>query len=137
MPVTPDANEPGKLPSAAELSAHSTAALLCYLAVSELAAYLFLRTVIVGSAQRQFQASEPTKADASALPGIYFTVTILGMAMAEGIGLFAVIVLILTHDTRLLLFVGAALAAILALFPTDNRCRALIQRITGSWPTAG
>ncbi|MEQ5842692.1 hypothetical protein N0A02_24885 [Paraburkholderia acidicola] len=38
MFVTVDANEPGKLPSADELNAHSTAALLCYLAVSELAA---------------------------------------------------------------------------------------------------
>lgn len=36
--VTLDADEPGTLPSADELSAHSAAALLCYLAVSELAA---------------------------------------------------------------------------------------------------
>lgn len=62
--------------------------------------------------------------------------TLVGVAMAEGVGLFAGILLMILGDARLLFFVGAALAAKIALFPTQNRYRTFIQRITGAWPTA-
>jgi hypothetical protein len=111
-------------------------AVLGGLAISELAAYFLLRAAIVASARRQFQAGGSPDTGYSALTGIYFTVTLIGIAMAEGIGLFAAILLLIMGDTRLLLVAGAALAAKLALFPTENRYRSFIQRISGTWPTA-
>lgn len=105
------------------------------LAVSEFAGYMILRMTMIGSAQRQFQAQ--AAGGDSSQPGLYFTLTLIGVALAEGMGLFAAVLVLTTGDTRFLLITAASLAAIIAIFPTENRCRALSQRVTGTWPTGG
>lgn len=110
-------------------------AILGGLAFSELVAYFAVRAALVGGAQQRFSV-EPARMGESTFANLYFTVTIIGLALAESVGLFATILLMILGDPRLLLFVGAALAAILAQFPTENGYKAFVQRITGAWPMA-
>jgi len=73
------------------------------------------------AAQAAWQAS---------MPG-YFSVTLIGAAMAEGAGFFGVIILMTSGTWIALLAPGVALLALAALFPTRERLRSFASAVAG------
>ncbi len=61
----------------------------------------------------------------------YLTATIVPAALAEGVALFAGVVLMMTGQKWLLAIIGVAVLAVLSQFPTAARLRDFVERFTG------
>lgn len=105
------------------------------LALAELVAYFVVRTTLISRLQRQHHTDVESDMTRTGLHASYLALTLIGTALAEGLGLFAAIVLFLFGDLRLIVIVAASIGAILAMLPSENRFRAFAYRITGTWPT--
>lgn len=72
-------------------------------------------------------ADEP-EARERLLAGLWLNATILRAALAEGVGLFGGVILLLNGDRLALIGIGFALIVLVALIPTRGRLESWIQR---------
>lgn len=72
-------------------------------------------------------ADEPEARD-RALAGLWLNGTILRAALAEGVGLFGGVILLLTGDRLAFIGIGFAVLVLIALIPTRGRLESWIQR---------
>ena len=104
------------------------------LAVGELVAYGVIRGVVLGNVRRQIEQgpSAPGNEGKALVAGQ--TLTLIRSAMAESVGLFGVVIVLISGNR--LALVGPALAlVIMALgFPTRNKLADLVSNLTGRNP---
>ena len=103
------------------------AAMCVSLMVMELIAFFFVRNAIV--ARVPLEDGKPALANAIQA---FFTVRIIGGAMAEGTALLGVIVVILAGPGVNILLVAVPLAALLVQMPTTAKWHAFLDRIRAS-----
>jgi len=90
---------------------------LALLAVGDLVAYLAIRRSMMGRVRRLLdQGSEPT-----GLTQYLVSLWIIPAAMAEGLGLLAIVIFLLTGNAIVLAAAAVALLILLGLFPTRDR----------------
>jgi F0F1-type ATP synthase membrane subunit c/vacuolar-type H+-ATPase subunit K len=102
---------------------------LIFFAVSEVVAYAVVRRVHVGRLQANYQ-----QADDSALPEVwqgFMVLTIIGCAMAEGIGLFGLVIVMLEGVGPALAVAFVAWLALLVQFPRSGQFEAFASRVMG------
>ncbi len=112
---------------------------LVAMAVAGAIGFAAARRSMISTARKKFDATAP---DATALVfgQAYFTPTIIGCALAEGIGFFGIVAAYLTGEKLLLIAPGIALLVIALFFPTAGGFARTYQAATGKplptsdWP---
>ncbi len=100
------------------------------LAAGESVAYVVLRHVVLAKLKAQEHGG--SSADPASRIGEGFsTLTIIGGAMAEGLGLFGVVIYLISGNAWGLAAAGGALLAVLAQFPTRARIRSFTSAVSG------
>lgn len=111
-------------------------AVLGVLAVGELIAYAVLRMATLSSARRQFE-QEPTGEDAEVrMMPAWRTLILVRSAMAEGLGLFGLVIVLVTATRTAFVAPVIALIILAAGFPTKDKLAQLTASITGQNPFA-
>lgn len=106
------------------------------LGVSEIGAYVFLRTATWTSIRRQI-ADKPAADAELVIAGGYRTLVLIRSAMIEGWGLFGVVSLMLTGHRTVLAAPVLAIVLLVANLPTRDRLADCITRMTDRNPYAG
>lgn len=105
---------------------------IAMLAVGEFGAYFVLRSVM---RKRATAGAPPTVANPNPPPGntqgTYAVITIIGCAMAEGVGLFGTVIYLVTGNKLGLVAAGVALVAILLQWPTEAKARQFLPASVG------
>ena len=102
---------------------------VCFLlAVAEIPCWLFLRAKLLGQVRARLQAQEG-EGKADLLPPELFALTMIGAALAEGVGLFGTVVFFLTRQHVVLVLPGLAILAILLLMPSKERFEELLENL--------
>jgi len=96
-------------------------AVLAALAAGAALAYFVVRRVIVSQLQRRCAGLDSHEDVTTLLMSQFFTLTVLGCALAEGPGLFGAVIYLLTQNALALLAPALAVLLLLAQFPTDGR----------------
>lgn len=101
------------------------------LGIWELAAGVSVRRSIMAKARRSLEALPPGEVTTAQLMPAITTVTIVTCAMAEGFGLFGLVVFLLTGSTPALPAPLIALIVLTFQFPTRDRVSRLVSDLTG------
>ena len=104
---------------------------LAGLCVMELPAYFVVRRVLMGKIQSEYQQSRRSEDPSVALLAQMTTLTIIGGAMAEGVSLFALVIVLLTGARVALIVPGLGLIVLSLLFPTRYRLSEFVANVTG------
>jgi hypothetical protein len=109
------------------------------LGLASLGGYFVMRMVILSGARSKFDRNDPQSAKTVSFQ-TFFTITLLGSAMAEGFGLLGIVSAMITGQPLLLIAPAIAILAIAFQFPTANGFARCYQSITGNplpssdWP---
>ncbi|GJM25610.1 MAG: hypothetical protein DHS20C16_20250 [Phycisphaerae bacterium] len=101
--------------------------------------YFVMRMVILSSARSKFDRDDPQSAKSVSFQ-IYFLITLMGSALAEGFALLGIVASMITGQRLLLISAAIAVVAIALQFPTANSFARCYQSITGNplpssdWP---
>ncbi len=107
---------------------------LALVAAGEAGAYLVLRTVFDKQARQQLEAAaDQQAAQARALP-IFQTLVLIRSAMAESMGLFGLVIVMVSGVKLVFLAPGLAIALLLLGFPTQDKLDAFVAKATGRNP---
>lgn len=102
---------------------------LAGLAVLELLAFLVARA---GTTRRLRASLSPEDDDERILEKTrpaFATLTIIGAAMAEGLGLFSVVIYLLTNEATALVATAVSLSLLIKQFPSESRLYSLASRV--------
>ncbi len=100
-------------------------------AVAELPAYLVVRHKTINDLRRSWANRSTEHQQTRALAGAFATITIIGAAMVEGLGLFGAVIYMLTGNGCGLIAPGLAAVVLLVLFPTYGKVQELKSIVTG------
>jgi DMSO reductase anchor subunit len=107
------------------------------LAVTELTAYLVLRKITLAKVGGQLsQDISLAEAEAALFPA-WQTLNLIRSAMLEGIGLFGVVIAMVTGVKAAFVVPAVAVILLLAGFPTRGRLQSLAAGMTGRNPYSG
>lgn len=111
-------------------------AVLCVLAAGQLFVYLVLRSVILAAAGRRFERERAgDDAEAQLLPP-WRTLTLVRSAMVEGLGLFGLVIVLVTGTQVAFVAPVIALIVLAGGFPTRSRLTQLTVSVAGRNPFA-
>ncbi|MCP4544832.1 MAG: hypothetical protein GY835_00020 [bacterium] len=105
---------------------------LAALAVSELAAYIVLRQAFIKNQQQAWRNRSRDEELAPDLLTPFTTLTIIGTAMAEALGLFGVVIFLLTSHLGGLAGAVVSLALLLRQLGVRDRFQDFVRAVTGS-----
>ena len=105
--------------------------ILCSLALGEVVAYYFIRNSIVDKIRTAWRGSDPSKGDDDKIVKGFSTITIIGCAMVEGLGLFGAIIGLITGNLYALIVSVVAVVFLIFQFPTGEKVRAFKATIAG------
>ena len=91
------------------------------LAFANLVTYFVLRHGRANAVAKRIETLEPFEARVDAVREAYSHTTLIGCALAEGTGLFGVVIAALSGQPTDFWFAVPALAALLVIFPTQRR----------------
>lgn len=106
-------------------------ALLAGVSVLELAGYVTLRQIVTARARAQCAEAGPDDDLMRHILPSFRTLTLVGAALAESIGLFAGVIFLLTGERAALVATAVSLALLIKQFPTQGRLIDHAARITG------
>ncbi len=92
--------------------------------------YVVVRQARVSQLRRLREAGEPADRVTTGCVATYRALTLIGSAMAEGIGLFGLISVLLTGVLAGLVLPALAVLVILAQLPSHDRLQAFVSQIT-------
>ena len=101
------------------------------LVVMEIPAYVIVRNVALGKLQQQYQGRTPDDAIGVELAKGFVQITLIGAAMAEGISLFGLVILLITGNWLALIAPVLGLLVIAMQFPTRDKFGRFASDITG------
>jgi hypothetical protein len=104
--------------------------------VMELVAYLVLRQVTLAGLRGRADAGQPQAELDGRILGAWQTLTLIRSAMLEAIGLFGIVIVLLTGRWAWFAVPAAAIAFLVAGFPSRGQLESLSTRITGANPYA-
>ena len=107
------------------------ALVLVALAVGESVAFIVVRANAVAQARKRIVSGSSDDDPASVCMGSYVTLTLIGGAMAEGIGLFGAVTLLITGNWLIVAAPVLALLVLVLLFPTEASVNAYTEKVTG------
>ena len=127
-------------PIKADASSEKTMSIVTgIMALAGLSGYFVMRMILLSSARSKLDRDDPESAKDLSLQ-TYFTIALLGSAMAEGVGILGIVSAMITGQQMLLIVPVAAILAIAPQFPTVNGFARCYQSITGNplpssdWP---
>ena len=101
------------------------------LAFAEAAAYVVLRAVFLKRVREEWTGAVADETSVPGVLGAFVTLSLIGAAMAEGIGLFGTVILMLTGAWLAIIAPAAALIVIAFLFPTHGKFTSFASNVTG------
>ena len=104
---------------------------LAALAVMELAAYVVVRKVIAGNLRRQWLGHAVEDVPPEELAKWFQTLTLVGAALAEGLSLFGLVILLITGNWLAIVAPAIGLLLIARHFPTRDKFNRFAGSITG------
>jgi len=109
-------------------------AILGLVAVTQIPVYTVIRRGIVSKARQTWDRDPSMDDPALELLPSYNMLTIIGGALAEGLGLFGTVVFLLTGSWPALAAPAIALLALAAVFPSPDRLNRFVTAVTGQYP---
>lgn len=106
--------------------------ILGLMAIGELPAYLIIRQTIAGKTRRRWREEQPVNDPVSFFGQPIATVAILGAAMAEGLGLFGILIYLMAGNVWGLAVGGVAMILVLAQIPTRQSVDRFISAMTAT-----
>jgi hypothetical protein len=103
---------------------------LLVLAVTQAVVFPAVGRTIVGNLQRKIATLPDGERETAAATG-FQTLTIVRAALVESVGLFAVVVFLLTGKWVVLIVPAACLVVYVTMFPTHMRLEQFVRRVTG------
>ena len=97
----------------------------------EIPAYVFIRLSVVNKLRTLWQSDSSHVDLAARVHGGFMTLTILGAAMIEGVGLFGALIYLTTANAFGLVASGVTIVLLLILFPTQDKAQRFKANITG------
>jgi len=107
-------------------------AVLGMMALAELPAYVVIRVSVAGKVRRQWREQQPVNDPVSFFGQPIAKVAILAGAMAEGLGLFGILIYLLARNPWGLAAGGVALLLVLAQIPTRQSIDRFVSTITAT-----
>ncbi|MBU0617697.1 MAG: hypothetical protein KKI02_08260 [Planctomycetes bacterium] len=104
---------------------------LVALAVMELAAYVVVRKVITGNLRRRWLGHAVEDVPPEELLKWFQTLTLVGAAMAEGLSLFGLVILLVTGNWLAIVAPAIGLLLIARHFPTRDKLNRFGGNVTG------
>lgn len=104
---------------------------LAALAVAELAAYVVIRKVITGNLRRRWLGHAVEDVPPEELLKWFQTLTLVGAAMAEGLSLFGLVILLVTGNWPAIVAPAIGLLLIALHFPTRDKLNRFAGSVTG------
>jgi hypothetical protein len=101
-------------------------------ALAEFVGFVFVRRGIMDALRRVVEESGTDALPPARLLASFRVLTIIGAAMAEGVSLFGVVVVLLTGNWAAFAVAAVGLLVLVRLFPTRGRYDAFTYRITGA-----
>ena len=104
-------------------------------AFGEAVGYIMIRQGLVRKTRTRLERCAAEVEQMAALANGFASLTIIGGAMLEGLGLFAAVIVLLTGQLVVLLAPALAIVFLLTLaFPTERKAREFIGAVTGQTP---
>ncbi|UCE59227.1 MAG: hypothetical protein JSU63_17505 [Phycisphaerales bacterium] len=105
--------------------------LLGVLVVLETLAYFLIRRSMIGELRQTLQEDTGEMDRTAKLAGGFNSLTLLGAPMPEGVGLYSVLVYLMSGSVVGLAAAGVALLLVLMHWPTENKARSFVESVTG------
>lgn len=99
-------------------------------AAAEIPAYVLLRSILIGGVSRK-TLDEPDGDHQPHARHVYLMLTLIGAALAEGVGLFAIIVFMITGHVEILAVALLSLILIAIQIPSEHRAERFVEHVTG------
>ena len=104
-------------------------------AFGEAVGYIMIRQGVVRKTRTGLESCSAEIEQTAALANGFASLTIIGAAMLEGLGLFGAVIVLLTGQLAVLLAPALAIVFLLTLaFPTEKKAREFIGAVTGETP---
>lgn len=107
---------------------------LALMAVGELSAYVVIRMVILGKLRQAVADSANTDDPQTLVLPVFYQITIIGAAMAEGLSLFGLVIFLLFAAPPALIAPVLGVVLIAARFPSENKLANFTLDVTGRQP---
>jgi len=104
---------------------------LAAFAVTELAAYVVVRKVVAGNLRRRWLGRAVEDVPSEELVKWFQTLTLVGAALAEGLSLFGLVILLITGNWLAIAAPAIGLLLIARNFPTRDKFNRFAGSITG------
>jgi len=104
---------------------------LAALALAEIPAYIIIRLNTIRKLSEQYKKNRPQENPTEELTARYAVLTIIGSAMAEGVSLFGLVILLLTTQWFVLSIPILGLIILTFLFPTEGKLASFVFAVTG------
>jgi hypothetical protein len=105
--------------------------LLAVMAVWELIAYAVIRASILNRLRRRFSEAPPAEDSLGELIGKFNSLTIIASAMAEGLGLFGGVIVLITGAWTALAAPAIALIVLVLQLPSRDKLARFVSGVTG------
>ena len=104
---------------------------LVVLSLGAVPTFVIARAVLRNRVRHSYEQRPPTEDQIGKLVPILMTLTIIGAAMAEGIGLFGLVIYLITGTAWALVAPVVAALAILLQFPSRDKLNRFVADVTG------
>jgi F0F1-type ATP synthase membrane subunit c/vacuolar-type H+-ATPase subunit K len=105
--------------------------LLAVMAVWELIAYAVVRASVLNRLRRRFAGNPPAEDPATELIGSFNSLTIIACALAEGLGLFGAVIMLITGAWAALAAPALALIVLTLQLPSEDKIARFVSGVTG------
>jgi hypothetical protein len=99
--------------------------------VLETPAYVIIRRFVIGKLRQTLQEDTGEMDRTAKLAGGFSTITILGAPIPGGLGIYSVLIYLMSGSVVGLAAAGVALLLVLAHWPTENKIRGFVESVTG------
>jgi hypothetical protein len=120
----------GRMSTKPEL-AHVMRFTLVALAALELAAYVVIRKVVTGKLRQKWSGRAVHDAPPEELAQAFLVLSLAGAAMAEGLSLYGLVILLLTGDWLAIMAPAIGLLLIVLHFPSRDKFNRFAGTVTG------